>query len=83
MSSKVSSTHPTDTLRTVHSVAAGTGGVIGPQYASSKSAMHGLIHWLSQRYCKEGIVSYIQLPVLDCLPGRIFAVDEWCCPRAD
>lgn len=31
--------------------------MIGPQYASSKSAMHGLIHWLSLRYCKEGIVS--------------------------
>ena len=39
------------------SVAAATGGVIGPQYASSKSALHGLIHWLSLRYCKEGIVS--------------------------
>ncbi len=39
------------------SVAAGTGGVIGPQYASSKSALHGLVHWLSLRYCKEGIVS--------------------------
>lgn len=35
----------------------GTGGVIGPQYASSKSALHGLVHWLSLRYCKEGIVS--------------------------
>ena len=45
------------------SVAAGTGGVIGPQYASSKSALHGLIHWLSQRYCKEGIVSATSLDV--------------------
>ena len=33
-----------------------TGGVIGPHYASSKSAMHGLIHWLSLRYAKDGIV---------------------------
>ncbi|THG95528.1 hypothetical protein EW026_g6144 [Hermanssonia centrifuga] len=39
------------------SVAALTGGVIGPHYASSKSAMHGLVHWLSLRYCKDGIVS--------------------------
>ncbi|KAH9857428.1 3-oxoacyl-reductase [Lenzites betulinus] len=39
------------------SVAAGTGGVIGPQYASSKAALHGLIRWLSLRYCKEGVVS--------------------------
>jgi len=37
------------------SVAAGTGGVIGPHYASSKSAMHGLIHWLANRYASEGI----------------------------
>ncbi len=44
-------------LMPILSVAAGTGGVIGPQYASSKSALHGLIHWLSLRYCKEGIVS--------------------------
>ncbi|KZT11195.1 3-oxoacyl-reductase [Laetiporus sulphureus 93-53] len=37
------------------SVAAGNGGVIGPHYASSKSALHGLVHWLSLRYAKEGI----------------------------
>ncbi|KAI0648532.1 3-oxoacyl-reductase [Trametes meyenii] len=46
------------------SVAAGTGGVIGPQYASSKSAMHGLIHWLSLRYCKEGILTNGVAPAL-------------------
>ncbi|KAJ3535678.1 hypothetical protein NM688_g6942 [Phlebia brevispora] len=43
------------------SVAALNGGVIGPHYASSKSAMHGLIHWLSLRYCKDGIVSILSL----------------------
>lgn len=64
VSSGVSSIHPTDTSCTIHSVAAGTGGVIGPQYASSKSAMHGLIHWLSLRYCKEGIVSDLHVPVI-------------------
>ena len=47
----------------IHSVAAGTGGVIGPQYASSKSALHGLIHWLSLRYCKEGIVSDVEIDI--------------------
>ncbi|KAJ3486286.1 hypothetical protein NLI96_g4355 [Meripilus lineatus] len=41
------------------SVAATTGGVIGPHYASSKSALHGLVHWLSLRYAKTGIVSPI------------------------
>ncbi|KAI1785615.1 3-oxoacyl-reductase, partial [Ganoderma leucocontextum] len=42
----------------------GTGGVIGPQYASSKSALHGLIHWLSLRYCKEGILTNGVAPAL-------------------
>ncbi|KAI0823799.1 3-oxoacyl-reductase [Trametes gibbosa] len=46
------------------SVAAGTGGVIGPQYASSKSALHGLIRWLSLRYCKEGILTNGVAPAL-------------------
>lgn len=32
-----------------------TGGVVGPHYASSKSALHGLIHWLSGAYCNKGI----------------------------
>lgn len=34
----------------------GTGGVIGPHYASSKSALHGLLHWIAGRYAKDGIV---------------------------
>ena len=37
------------------SVAGFTGGVVGPHYASSKSALHGLLHWLSQIYCSKGI----------------------------
>ncbi|KAF8804070.1 putative 3-oxoacyl-reductase FabG [Phlegmacium glaucopus] len=37
------------------SVAAGIGGVVGPHYASSKSALHGLLHWISMRYAKEGV----------------------------
>ena len=41
------------------SVAAGTGGVIGPHYASSKSAMHGLLHWIASRYAKDGVVSLL------------------------
>ncbi|KAJ3761318.1 NAD-binding protein [Lentinula raphanica] len=35
----------------------GTGGVIGPHYASSKSALHGLLHWVASRHAKDGIVS--------------------------
>jgi 3-oxoacyl-[acyl-carrier protein] reductase len=37
------------------SVAGLTGGVVGPHYASSKSALHGLIHWMSGAYCSKGI----------------------------
>ncbi|CAL1703096.1 unnamed protein product [Somion occarium] len=46
------------------SVAAGTGGVIGPHYASSKSALHGLVHWLSLRYAKSGITANAIAPAL-------------------
>ncbi|EMD34208.1 hypothetical protein CERSUDRAFT_117110 [Gelatoporia subvermispora B] len=46
------------------SVAAGNGGVIGPHYASSKAALHGLLHWLSLRYCKEGITTNAVAPAL-------------------
>jgi 3-oxoacyl-[acyl-carrier protein] reductase len=37
------------------SVAGFTGGVVGPHYASSKSAMHGLLHWLASIYGPKGI----------------------------
>jgi 3-oxoacyl-[acyl-carrier protein] reductase len=37
------------------SVAGFTGGVVGPHYASSKSAIHGLVHWLAGNLAKKGI----------------------------
>jgi 3-oxoacyl-[acyl-carrier protein] reductase len=37
------------------SVAGFTGGVVGPHYASSKSAMHGLVHWLAGNVARKGI----------------------------
>ena len=37
------------------SVAAFTGGFVGPHYASSKSAMHGFIHWLANNVAKKGV----------------------------
>ena len=37
------------------SVAALTGGVVGPHYASSKSALHGMIHFLAMKYAKDGV----------------------------
>jgi 3-oxoacyl-[acyl-carrier protein] reductase len=39
----------------VSSVAGITGGIIGPHYASAKSALHGMIHWLANAYAKKGI----------------------------
>ncbi|KAF2124223.1 putative short-chain dehydrogenase/reductase [Dothidotthia symphoricarpi CBS 119687] len=39
----------------VSSVAGLTGGIVGPHYASSKSALHGLIHWLANAYAKKGV----------------------------
>ncbi|KAJ3772600.1 NAD-binding protein [Lentinula raphanica] len=46
------------------SVAAGTGGVIGPHYASSKSALHGLLHWVASRHAKDGITCNAVAPAL-------------------
>ncbi|KAL9614180.1 MAG: hypothetical protein Q9167_001332 [Letrouitia subvulpina] len=37
------------------SVAGFTGGIVGPHYASSKSALHGLIHWMAQVYGPKGV----------------------------
>ncbi|TVY90232.1 L-rhamnose 1-dehydrogenase (NADP(+)), partial [Lachnellula willkommii] len=37
------------------SIAALTGGVVGPHYASSKSALHGMLHFLAGRYAREGV----------------------------
>ncbi|KAI0738073.1 hypothetical protein C8Q80DRAFT_294764 [Daedaleopsis nitida] len=37
-------------------------------YASAKAALHGLIHWLSLRYCKEGILTNGVAPAL--IEGR-------------
>ncbi|EKM56170.1 uncharacterized protein PHACADRAFT_209654 [Phanerochaete carnosa HHB-10118-sp] len=46
------------------SVGALTGGVVGPHYASSKAAIHGLVRWLSLRYAKDGICTNAIAPWL-------------------
>nr|GAT57963.1 NAD-binding protein [Mycena chlorophos] len=46
------------------SVAAGIGGVIGPHYASSKSALHGMVHWIAVRYAKQGVTCNAVAPAL-------------------
>ena len=58
----------------VSSVAAFTGGVIGPHYASSKAGLHGLIHFLASRFAADGITVNGLAPALitdtGMLPGE-------------
>lgn len=37
------------------SLAAFTGGIVGPHYASSKSALHGFIYWLAASVANSGV----------------------------
>lgn len=46
------------------SVAGITGGVVGPHYASSKSALHGLVHWLAGNVARKGITVNALAPAL-------------------
>ncbi len=46
------------------SVAAQTGGVVGPHYAASKAGIHGLTHFYAQRLAKEGITVNAIAPAL-------------------
>ena len=39
----------------ISSVAALTGGVVGPDYAASKAALHGLTHYLAPRAAADGV----------------------------
>jgi 3-oxoacyl-[acyl-carrier protein] reductase len=48
----------------ISSVAAQTGGVIGPQYAASKAGMLGLMHSYATLLAKEGITSNAIAPAL-------------------
>ncbi|KAI3398971.1 hypothetical protein diail_7998 [Diaporthe ilicicola] len=46
------------------SVAALTGGVVGAHYASSKSALHGMMHYLSPRLAGSGVTLNAVAPAL-------------------
>jgi 3-oxoacyl-[acyl-carrier protein] reductase len=57
----------------VSSVAAYTGGIIGPHYAASKAALHGLTHSLSQLAAGDGVTVNTVAPALiatEMLPGE-------------
>jgi 3-oxoacyl-[acyl-carrier protein] reductase len=58
----------------VSSVAAFTGGIVGPHYASSKAGLHGLIHFLASRFAADAITVNGLAPALiadtGMLPGE-------------
>ncbi len=54
------------------SVAAFTGGVVGPDYAASKAGLHGLVHFLARRCAPDGVTVNALAPALidtPMLPG--------------
>lgn len=46
------------------SVAALTGGIVGPHYAASKSGLHGLTHYLASRVARDGVTVNAIAPAL-------------------
>jgi 3-oxoacyl-[acyl-carrier protein] reductase len=48
----------------VSSVAAFTGGVVGPHYAASKAGLHGITHWLASRLAGHGVTVNAIAPAL-------------------
>lgn len=73
----------------VSSVAAFTGGIVGPHYAASKSGLHGMLYWMANRYAASGVTVNAIAPALvvsgmigededtSAIPvGRLGSVDE-------
>lgn len=48
----------------VSSVAAFTGGIVGPHYAASKSGLHGMLYWLAGQYAQHGVTVNAIAPAL-------------------
>lgn len=61
------------------SVAAYTGGIVGPHYAASKAGLHGLAHSLSQFAAGHGVTVNVVAPALiatDMMPADERALEE-------
>jgi 3-oxoacyl-[acyl-carrier protein] reductase len=61
------------------SVAAYTGGIVGPHYAASKAGLHGLAHSLSQFASGHGVTVNVVVPALiatDMMPTDERALEE-------
>lgn len=58
----------------ISSVAAMTGGIVGPHYAASKAGLHGLTHFLASRVARDGVTVNAIAPALvgdtGMLPGE-------------
>jgi 3-oxoacyl-[acyl-carrier protein] reductase len=46
------------------SIAAFTGGIVGPHYAASKAGLHGLTHFLASRVAEDGVTVNAIAPAL-------------------
>jgi 3-oxoacyl-[acyl-carrier protein] reductase len=58
------------------SVAALTGGVVGPHYAASKAGLHGLTHYLASRFAASGVTVNALAPALITETGMLPGVPE-------
>jgi 3-oxoacyl-[acyl-carrier protein] reductase len=55
----------------VSSVAALTGGIVGPHYAASKAGLHGLVHYLAARLARDGVTVNAIAPALITQTGML------------
>jgi 3-oxoacyl-[acyl-carrier protein] reductase len=64
-------------------VAALTGGIVGPHYASSKAGLHGLTHFLASRVAPDGVTANAIAPALrnGYVTNQVIGIDGGIHPR--